>query len=94
MSASAVPQSLRKFASIQPEVEAVLQRIGDGTWDLVAIDVDGNWTRWVFPSDAVARSACTTLGIPVHDGWEEPRMARRMNGLDAWATPGAKRRAL
>ncbi len=93
MSASTVPSSLRKFVMLQPEVEGVLQRIGHGMWDLVVIDVDGNWTRWVFPSDATAKAAGQQLGIVVHEGWD-PRMTRRMNSLDAWSTPGAKHRAL
>ncbi len=93
MSGATVPSSLRKFVMLHAEVEGVLQRIGHGMWDLVVIDVGGNWTRWVFASDTLARIAADQLGIPVHEGWD-PRMARRMNSLDAWSTPGAKHRAL
>ncbi|MEX0990703.1 MAG: hypothetical protein WD004_00310 [Actinomycetota bacterium] len=93
MSRATVPSSLRKFVMLQPEVEGVLQRIGHGMWDLVVIDVDGDWTRWVFPSAEMAKDAGERLDIKVHEGWD-PRMTRRMNSFDAWGTPGAKRRAL
>ena len=89
------PTALRKFVMLHPEVEAVLQRCGLATWDLVLVDVDGNWTRGVFPSDTVAEAVCADLGIRMHRGWEEdPRMARRMNARDHWNTPGGQRRAL
>lgn len=89
------PSALRKFVMLHPEVEAVLQRCGLATWDLVLVDVNGTWTRGVFPSDTVAEAVCADLGIRMHSGWEEdPRMTRRINALDAWSTRGAKRRAL
>jgi hypothetical protein len=89
-----VPAALRRFVSMHPEVEAVGQRIGAGTYDLLLIDVHGNWTRTVVPSEEAARFVCDRLGVRMHEGWEDPRMARRMNALDAWNTPGATRRAL
>ena len=89
-----ISPQLVTFAQQAPEVEAVLQRIGKGNWDLLLIDVDGNWERSVFASEDRAEAACSKLGVPMHRGWEEePRMGRRMNRLNAWATPGAKRRA-
>jgi hypothetical protein len=88
-----VPTELRRFVQLRPDVEAVLQRCGRETFDLLLIDLDGNWTRWVFTSDRVAREAATDLGVPLHEGWDD-RIARRMNGRDHWNDPGGQRRAL
>jgi hypothetical protein len=89
-----VPNDLRRFAIVRPEVEAVLQRCGRDTFDLLLIDVDGNWTRGVFPSKEYAEAVARDLGVPVHDGWDDPRMARRMNRRDHWNVPGGQKRAL
>lgn len=79
---------------LHPDVEAVLQRCGRDTWDLLLIDTDGNWTRWVFVSRELAEGAAREFGVPLHDGWDDPRMARRMNRRDHWNEPGGQRRAL
>jgi L-rhamnose mutarotase len=84
---------IRKFVLHHMDVEAVLQRCGLRTYDLVFIDGDGNWTRWVFPSDEAAAAAADMLGVPLHRGWDE-RMSRRMNKRDHWNEPGGQRRAL
>lgn len=78
---------------LHPEVEAVLQRCGLDTYDLVLVDVEGNWTRWVFPSEEEAVAVAQDLAIPLHRGWD-PRMTRRMNRRDHWNVPGGRRRAL
>jgi hypothetical protein len=78
---------------LRPDVEAVLQRCGRDTWDLVLVDVDGNWTRWVFVSREAAEEASGELGITLHDGWDA-RMTQRMNRRDHWGEPGGQRRAL
>ncbi len=88
------PADFREFAILHRDVEAVLQRVGLNTWDCLLVDPDGNWTRAVFPSKETAEAACRELELPVHDGWEEPRMARRMNRRDHWGEPGGQRRAL
>lgn len=85
---------MEAFAGAAEGVEAVLQRAGAGTFDLVLIDAAGNWERAVVPTEAIARSFCEDRGIPMHVGWDDPALAKRVNSLDAWATPGAKRRAL
>jgi len=82
------------FVKLHPESEAVLQNVGRRTWDLLVIDVDGTWVRDVFASAEDAEAACRELGIRVHHGWEDPRMARRMNARDHWNTRGRQRRAL
>ena len=89
-----IPASFDRFARKARDVEAVLQRIGAGTFDLVLVDADGNWERAVLPTEDSARSFCLGLQIPIHEGWDDPDLARRINSLDAWATPGAKRRAI
>jgi hypothetical protein len=89
-----VPGDVRRFAILREDVEAVLQRCGLNTFDCVLIDVDGNWTRAVFPSREAAEEACRDLGVPVHDGWDDSRLARRMNRRDHWGDPGGQRRAL
>ncbi len=82
------------FAKLHPEVEGVLQHVGRRTWDLLLIDVEGDWVRDVLPSPEEAEEVCRRLGVRLNRGWEDPRMARRMNARDAWATPGGRRRAL
>jgi hypothetical protein len=89
------PSELRRFVQLRPDVEAVLQRCGANTFDLVLIDLEGNWTRWVFPSGDVAEAVADDLEIPLHRGWEEDeRMSRRLNRRDHWNEPGGQRRAL
>lgn len=82
------------FVKLRPEVEAVLQRAGQQTWDLVLVAVDGTWTREVYPTEEAAEEACRALGVWLHHGWDDPRMARRMSVRDHWNTPGGQRRAL
>jgi hypothetical protein len=87
------PSALREFVKLRPEVEAVLQHVGLRTWDLVLIDVTGLWVRDEFESEEAAEATCRELGIRLHRGWDEPRIARRMNGRDHWNTSDGQRRA-
>ncbi|HEY7400446.1 MAG TPA: hypothetical protein VH989_06070 [Actinomycetota bacterium] len=89
-----VPSRLREFVKLHRQVEAIVQHVGLATWDLFAIDVAGNWTREEFSSKEDAEAACAWLGIRAHDGWDEPRLVRRLNGRDHWSTPDGQRRAL
>jgi hypothetical protein len=89
-----IPGDFRELAMVGNEPEAVIQRSGLDTWDCVLIDVAGNWTRAVFPSKEHAEEACRELGIRFHHGWDDPRMARRMNRRDHWGEPGGQHRAL
>jgi hypothetical protein len=88
-----VPHRLREFVKLRPEVEGVVQFVGKETWDLLLIDVTGLWVREEFPSREVALEACRLLGIRASEGWDDPRMARRMAGRDHWSTPDGQRRA-
>jgi hypothetical protein len=87
------PSDLRTFAILRQDVEAVLQRCGLDTYDLILIDLAGDWTRWVFPSEELAEAAAADLGVRLHRSWDD-RMVRRMNRRDHWNDPGGQRRAL
>jgi hypothetical protein len=89
-----VASSLREFVKLRPQVEAVLQHVGLDAWDLLLIDANGAWVRDVFGSAAAARDAARTLGIRVHEGWDDARIARRMQSRDQWSAPDGQRRAL
>jgi hypothetical protein len=89
-----IPHHLREFVKLGEQVEGVIQHVGLRTWDLLLIDVEGNWDRDEFPSKQAAEEACRRLGIVGHDGWDDPRILRRMNARDHWNQPGGQRRAL
>jgi hypothetical protein len=94
MATKRAPNTLRDFAKLHPEVEAVLQHVGLRTWDLVLVDVNGLWVRDEFESEETAEAVCRELGLRLHRGWEDPRIVRRMNLRDHWNTPDGQRRAL
>ncbi len=91
---SASPARLRDFVKMHPEAEAVIQHVGLATWDALLVDVDGIWMREEFVSKEAAQEACRAVGIRAHDGWGDPRMARRLGARDHWGEPGGQRRAL
>jgi hypothetical protein len=88
-----IPTELRTFKIERPDVEAVLQRCGLNTFDLLLIDVGGNWTRWVFTSEETAVAVADALELPLHRQWDD-RMVKRMNKRDHWNEPGGQKRAL
>lgn len=92
MAGASIPWSLRRFATLRPEVEGVVQHVGRATWDLLLVDVTGLWVREEFGSREAAEAACLGLGVPAHDGWDEPRLVRRMNARDHWGTVDGQRR--
>jgi len=92
--AHSIPSHLREFVKLRPEVEGVVQHVGLDTWDLVLIDVTGLWTREEFTSKEEAIVVCSRLGIRCHDGWDDPRLTRRMRERDHWTSPSGQRRAL
>jgi len=91
--AAGTPTELREFVLLRQDVEAVLHRCGLDTYDLLLIDVDGNWTRWVFTTEESAVAVAGDLEVRLHRGWDD-RMTRRMNKRDHWNDPGGQRRAL
>jgi len=94
VTAPRIPAELRRFAADHEAVDAVIQRIGLDTWDLLLVDGEGNWTRGVFPAKEQCREVAEQLGVSVHDGWDDESIAKRMNRRDHWNDPGGQRRAL
>ncbi|HEX9411022.1 MAG TPA: hypothetical protein VF986_04940 [Actinomycetota bacterium] len=91
--AARTPTELRQFVLLRPDVEAVLQRCGLDTYDLLLIDLDGNWTRWVFTTEEGAVAVAGDLEVRLHRGWDDC-MTKRMSKRDHWNEPGGQRRAL
>ncbi len=89
-----VPAELRRFVAEHEGVDAIVQRIGLDTWDLLLVDGGGNWTRAVFLSKEQCEDVAGQLGVPLHDGWDDESIAKRMNRRDHWNDPGGQRRAL
>jgi hypothetical protein len=89
-----VPPDVRQFAIVGQDVEAVVQRCGLNTVDCVLIAVDGTWTRAVFPSREAAQEACRDLGVRFHEGWDDPRLAHRLNRRERWGRAGRERPAV
>jgi len=89
-----VPYHLAEFVKLHRQVEGVIQHVGLQTWDLLLVDVTGLWDRDEFPTREGAEAACRTLRIRSHQGWDDPRLVRRLNGRDHWNTPDGRRRAL
>jgi hypothetical protein len=94
MTALKVPAELRRFAAGHDAVDAVIQRIGLDTWDLLLVDGEGNWTRAVYLTKEQCQEVAEQLGVTVHDGWDDEGIAKRMNRRDHWNEPGGQRRAL
>ncbi|MGH2750946.1 MAG: hypothetical protein ACRDK3_08760 [Actinomycetota bacterium] len=61
-------------------IEAVVVRIGAGEAQLVLVDSEGRWDRWVYGSVAQCTAKAKELGVPdIHEG-EYPEKTRvRMN---------------
>jgi hypothetical protein len=74
--------------------EAVVVRIGVNDAQLVLVDGEGFWDRWVYHSMEEAQTAAESLGVPVHTGEypEETRVrmnsyVRPLESFDAGAYP-------
>jgi len=59
--------------------DAVVIRIGLNDAQLVLVDVDGRWSRWVYHSTGEAEDVARSLGIPVHVGEFPEELRVRMN---------------
>ena len=59
--------------------EAVVIRIGLNDAQLVLIDGDGRWDRWVYHSMDEARAEADKLGVEVHVGEYPEEVRVRMN---------------
>jgi len=89
-----IPNDVREFVRERNDVEGVIQHVGIGTWDLLVIDPEGNWTRVVTTTKERAEGIAKELGVTAHDGWDSDDLAKRMNRRDHWNQPGGQRRAL
>ena len=93
MTGSRQADEARHFAEAHRPVDAVVQRIGRDTWDLILIDGEGAWDRWVFESEDAASNAARRAGAEVHEGWTD-ELSQRVTRRDEWGTAGGTRRAL
>jgi hypothetical protein len=59
--------------------DAVVVRIGKNGAQLVVVDAEGGWERWVYPSMGDAQTVADQLGIPVHLGAYPDAVRLRMN---------------
>ena len=50
MTMAGFPKDLRRFLDGRADVEAVVQRVGHQTYDVVFVDGAGEWTHWVVES--------------------------------------------
>jgi hypothetical protein len=92
MSGKGPADEAQAFAKAHGTVDAVVQRIGHGTWDLILVDAEGGWDRWVFGSKEDAEAAAGSAGAAVHAGWTD-ELSQRVTRRDEWGTPGGTRRA-
>ena len=87
-----VPKDLHRCLEGRDGVEAVLQRTGHRTYDVVFVDAAGEWTHWVVESPDAARALAGAAAVPLHEAWSE-ELARRMSEHDPWTDPRGLRRA-
>lgn len=70
----------RDFVAARGEgTEAVVVRIGLNDAQVVVIDADGAWDRWVYHSLDEAKEVAEELGVPVHVGEYPEEIRVRMN---------------
>lgn len=88
-----VPKDLARFLEGRTDVEAVLQRVGHRTFDVVFVDGAGDWTHWVVESEEVATDLAQAAGVPLNTEWTDA-LSRRVNDHDPWSDPRGQRRGL
>jgi hypothetical protein len=59
--------------------DAVVVRIGLHDAQLVLVDAEGRWSRWVYHSTEEAEGVARSLGVPVHVGEYPEDLRVRMN---------------
>ena len=70
----------RDFLAARGEgTEAVVVRIGLNDAQVVLIDADGGWDRWVYHSLDEAKQVAEELGVPVHVNEYPEELRVRMN---------------
>jgi hypothetical protein len=88
-----VPKDLRRFLDGRADVEAVVQRVGHQTYDVVFVDGAGEWTHWVVESTDAAAALAEAANVPLRDDWTDT-LSRRVNDSDPWADPNGQHRGL
>lgn len=61
----------QQFVRTRAGVEAVVMRIGLNTTQVILIAEDGEWLRFVVPSEERAKDMCERLKIPYHQGYPD-----------------------
>src|SRR5687767_2671163 len=70
----------RQFVEARGDgTEAVVIRIGMNDAQLVLVDRDGRWQRWVYHSEEEASGVAAELGLPVHTGEYPEELRVRIN---------------
>lgn len=69
----------RDFVARRSGAEAVVVRIGMNDTQLVLVDGDGDWDRWVYHSEEEATEVAKGLGVPLHHGHYPEELRVRMN---------------
>lgn len=65
--------------------DAVITRIGLSGYQLVLVDAEGFWDKWVYPTEDAARAAASDAGVTsIHSGSYPEETRIRMN---AWRRP-------
>jgi hypothetical protein len=90
---AAVPKDLGRFLEGRSDVEAVLQRVGHRTFDVVFVDGAGDWTHWVVESEEAAEELAQAAAVPLRREWTDA-LSRRVNDRDPWSDPRGQHRAL
>ena len=85
------------FAQSRPGTEAVTQRIGARSTQVILVAPSGEWLREVVGSLEEARALCERLGLAHHDAWPDA-LRRSMTSFrrspEDWArAPYPERRA-
>lgn len=68
-----------EFIAQHGAVEAVVIRIGLNDAQLVLVDADGDWDRWVYHSVDEATAAAAALGLEPHVGEYPEELRVRIN---------------
>jgi hypothetical protein len=71
------------FAEGHPGSEAIVQRIGARSAQVILVAPGGEWLRVVVASVEEGRALCERLAVPDHDGWSDDLRRR----VTSWRRP-------
>ena len=60
-----------EFVKTREDVEAVIERIGYHTTQVILVAVNGEWLRFVVSSPEIAQRIAKGLKVEAHEGWPE-----------------------